>query len=278
MLVCKIVYERAGLITLSVLVKFTTEGSITVSCHRFKEPRGLRNSSEVAVEIVVGDTGCGIESSKLEMIFREFEQVESTIPRPGSTPGLGLGLAVVARIVEQLGGQLRVDSKPGEGSRFSFLIPFELVDENRKAISTTATFQGRSRTSSGSSEIESIVDAISTDHMARPNADRRQSTSSARARITGPQQRPADGKFDVADSRFPIRSLKVDEFVVDKAVEQSQFMTVSPTPVPSRVSPLSASGTATPLRTNDKLRVLVAEVCLNLPSLKVFSSSLTSTG
>lgn len=44
---------------------------------------------EVAVEIAVGDTGCGIEPSKLENIFREFEQVESSMPRSSNLPGLG---------------------------------------------------------------------------------------------------------------------------------------------------------------------------------------------
>lgn len=76
----------------------------------------------------MGDTGCGIPTSKLESIFREFEQVESAQPKTSIAPGLGLGLAVVARSVEQLGGQLRVDSKVDHGSRFSFLIPFTVWD------------------------------------------------------------------------------------------------------------------------------------------------------
>ena len=62
---------------------------MNVLCHRFKEPRGLRNLKEVAVEIVVGDTGCGIESSKLENIFREFERVETALPRQTKSAGLG---------------------------------------------------------------------------------------------------------------------------------------------------------------------------------------------
>jgi signal transduction histidine kinase len=109
-------------------VKYTQRGTITVSCRAFNEPEGLRNSKQVAVEIVVGDTGSGIPASKLESFFREFEQVESAQPKTSTAPGLGLGLAVVARSVEQLGGQLRVDSKVDQGSRFSFLIPFTVWD------------------------------------------------------------------------------------------------------------------------------------------------------
>ena len=105
-------------------MKYTQRGTITVSCRAFNEPEGLRNSKQIAVEIIIGDTGCGIPASKLENIFREFEQVESAQPRTSTAPGLGLGLAVVGRSVEQLGGQLRVDSKVDQGSHFSFLIPF----------------------------------------------------------------------------------------------------------------------------------------------------------
>jgi len=109
-------------------VKYTQRGTITVSCRAFNEPEGLKNSKQIAVEIIVGDTGCGIPSCKLESIFREFEQVELAQPKTSTAPGLGLGLAVVARSVEQLGGQLRVDSKVDQGSRFSFLIPFTVWD------------------------------------------------------------------------------------------------------------------------------------------------------
>ena len=111
-------------------MKYTQRGTITVSCRAFNEPEGLINSKQIAVEIIVSDTGCGIPASKLESIFREFEQVESVQPKTG----LGLGLAVVARSVEQLGGQLRVDSKVDQGSRFSFLIPFTVWDGCRRHV------------------------------------------------------------------------------------------------------------------------------------------------
>ena len=161
------------------LVKFTQDGVITVECRAFEEPEGLRNVGNVAVEIIVSDTGCGISSDKLESIFREFEQVEMIppLPPPPQPKGLGmkslrsvwlstrlriccvgLGLAVVARIVEQLGGQLRVDSKVDEGSRFSFLIPFGTELDGNSSPSSQ-----RSRTRSNSSrgnEIESLVSAL----------------------------------------------------------------------------------------------------------------------
>lgn len=58
-------------------------------CTTFGEPEGLRAPSQTAVEIVVADTGCGIPPDKLEHIFREFEQVESSEPRTSGDSGVG---------------------------------------------------------------------------------------------------------------------------------------------------------------------------------------------
>lgn len=189
--------------------------------------------------------------------------------------GTGLGLAVVARIVEQLGGQLRVDSRINEGSRFSFLIPFELVGDkiqgqitSPEPSSSSVALQTRSqsRTSSGSSEIDSIVEALSHDPMKKK---KRLSQPPASMPPRQPQHPPKDGVFEVTDSRFPIRSLKVDEFDVDKAVESAQINTVAPSPSPE--IPLSSTG-ATRLSTgpspsrvelkDERLRVLIVEVCI----------------
>ncbi|EKM49752.1 uncharacterized protein PHACADRAFT_106758 [Phanerochaete carnosa HHB-10118-sp] len=140
-------------------LKYTREGAVTVECRAFDEPDGLRNSDNVAVEVIVSDTGCGMSPDKLESIFREFEQVET----PASTPppqskGLGLGLAVVARIVEQLGGQLRVDSRANEGSRFSLLIPFSTaLQQDIDASSQRSSTQSRG---SRGTEIQSLVNAL----------------------------------------------------------------------------------------------------------------------
>lgn len=74
----------------------------------------------------------GIPESKLERIFRAFEQVETGESAPGDEPikpsgqSIGLGLAVVGRVVHNLGGQLRVDSKVNQGSKFTIILPFTL--------------------------------------------------------------------------------------------------------------------------------------------------------
>ena len=61
-------------------------------CSTFGEPEGLRDRQHTAVEIVVTDTGRGIQPDKLEHIFREFEQVESSDQRLAGEAGVGKAL------------------------------------------------------------------------------------------------------------------------------------------------------------------------------------------
>ncbi|HWQ54672.1 MAG TPA: ATP-binding protein [Bryobacteraceae bacterium] len=94
---------------LSNAVKFTPEGgSVEVD-----------SSCEGAViRFSVADTGVGIAPEEHEAIFDEFHQVG-----PGRKEGTGLGLAITRRLVELHGGQIRVESEPGRGSRFLFTLP-----------------------------------------------------------------------------------------------------------------------------------------------------------
>ncbi|HYG70521.1 MAG TPA: ATP-binding protein, partial [Anaeromyxobacteraceae bacterium] len=83
-------------------------------------PRGGRIAVEGrvvgdAVEVVVGDEGPGIPDAHLARIFEPFFTTKAT--------GTGLGLAVVRRIVEGHGGDVRVESRPGEGTRVRMRFP-----------------------------------------------------------------------------------------------------------------------------------------------------------
>ncbi|KAJ3773797.1 hypothetical protein FB446DRAFT_511679 [Lentinula raphanica] len=194
-------------------LKYTMKGKIAVRCIPFGEPEGLRGPSSTAMEIVVADTGCGIPPVKLESIFREIEQVESSEPKTSAEPGVGLGLAVVARIVEQLGGQLRVESKVGEGSQFSFLLPLSLsVPE----ISDSVSSRSRSNSSMGSShakaitEIDSIVEALGQSHVSVDGSQRDSPTRSIEESHSS-SRKLLPGVFPVSDSQYPVRPIKVTE-------------------------------------------------------------------
>ena len=75
-------------------------------------------------EICVADTGVGIPVEEQALIFDAFHQAGSTTK--GVREGTGLGLAITRRLVEQHGGRIRVESKVGKGSRFTFTLPLEL--------------------------------------------------------------------------------------------------------------------------------------------------------
>ena len=72
------------------------------------------------VEIFVVDSGCGIPPHEIGMVFDQFYLGESV---PVEARGAGLGLAIARSLVELHGGKIRVDSTPGQGSRFSFTVP-----------------------------------------------------------------------------------------------------------------------------------------------------------
>ena len=79
--------------------------------------------SGTTFEIAVTDTGPGIPADEQQKIFEEFHQVDSSSTRKKG--GTGLGLAISKRIVELHGGRIWVESEPGLGSSFRFVIPIQ---------------------------------------------------------------------------------------------------------------------------------------------------------
>lgn len=73
------------------------------------------------LEISVWDTGVGIAGEEFERIFQPFYQIEESLTREHE--GLGLGLAIAKGMIERCGGQIRVESTPAKGSRFTLTIP-----------------------------------------------------------------------------------------------------------------------------------------------------------
>jgi len=102
---------------LSNAVKFTHKGKIVVSVKLLRE-----NEENASLEFAVSDTGIGIAANKINSIFNLFEQAELNIAN--SYGGTGLGLTIIKQLIEAQGGSIRVKSKLGEGSTFSFILPF----------------------------------------------------------------------------------------------------------------------------------------------------------
>lgn len=99
-------------------VKFTHDGEIFVKVQQVSE-----TDDTSFLEFQVSDTGIGISQDKLELIFENFQQADSSKTRKYG--GTGLGLSISKKIVEIMGGQINVSSEEGKGSTFTFTIPFK---------------------------------------------------------------------------------------------------------------------------------------------------------
>ena len=109
----------AGLIDNAI--KFTGDGFIKVQASFFS----LEDNCLV-LNCTVSDSGCGIPVERIHDIFNSFEQLDTGDSR--SYGGTGMGLSLVQRLVELMGGHVKVETDIGKGSQFRFELPFELAN------------------------------------------------------------------------------------------------------------------------------------------------------
>ena len=124
-------------------VQHTTQGSIRIDSWLIEA-----TEKHVSIEISVQDTGPGMSAKRVDILFRDLEQVEAqpagildetkatgskaVEPVNAEKRVLGLGLAFVARVVRNMNGQLRLKSEEGKGSRFVIQLGFDLPDQERQ--------------------------------------------------------------------------------------------------------------------------------------------------
>jgi len=108
---------------LSNAIKFTKEGFVSISVQHDSSTKDFQN-----IIIIVEDSGIGIGEAKLEKIFEGFHQEDDSIVRKYG--GTGLGLMITKEIVDQMKGEIIVDSKKGEGSKFTILLSFKKSNQN----------------------------------------------------------------------------------------------------------------------------------------------------
>ncbi len=92
-------------------IKFTETGGVTV----------IATSEDDGLTIQVRDTGIGIPAAKIGELFQKFRQVDESITRRFG--GTGLGLSICRELAQAMGGDVRVESRDGEGSTFTFVAP-----------------------------------------------------------------------------------------------------------------------------------------------------------
>jgi signal transduction histidine kinase len=108
---------------ISNAIKFTLNGSITIDVLLNK-----MLEDQVEVYFSVTDNGIGIERSKQQLIFERFTQANAEITREFG--GSGLGLAITKKLLNLQNSDIHVESEPGKGSKFSFLLRFKKADRD----------------------------------------------------------------------------------------------------------------------------------------------------
>jgi signal transduction histidine kinase len=134
--------QRVGQVLANLVrnaVRHTPEGGLVAV-------RTCRRDDRYAL-ITVDDTGQGIPPEELEHVFERFYRIDRS--RERSSGGAGLGLAIVRELVTMMGGEVSAESVVGEGSRFSFTLPFDrelAVDVDAQPLpSRTQSAAGRVR-------------------------------------------------------------------------------------------------------------------------------------
>ena len=104
-------------------VKFTPRGEVAVHVRQLKADDG---EGRAVLEFRVTDTGIGIPAERVGALFAPFSQVDASTTRKYG--GSGLGLAICKRLVELMGGEIGVESRPGRGSTFWFTVAAPLTE------------------------------------------------------------------------------------------------------------------------------------------------------
>ncbi|PKF76415.1 hybrid sensor histidine kinase/response regulator [Vibrio sp. vnigr-6D03] len=103
-------------------VKFTDSGEITLSVELLEQI-----GDRIELEFTVADTGIGMTPEQSSRLFTAFTQADGSTTRKYG--GTGLGLSICRRLIELMGGNIRVDSEPDVGSSFVFNVWFDLADQ-----------------------------------------------------------------------------------------------------------------------------------------------------
>jgi len=113
-------------------IKFTDRGKVMV-----RGQLHATRSEQIMLRFDVRDTGIGIPPDKLDRVFEVFSQGDSSTTRRFG--GSGLGLAIARQLVVLMGGEIRVESQPGQGSRFWFTVRLGRVEGSREQLSAPPT-------------------------------------------------------------------------------------------------------------------------------------------
>ena len=103
-------------------VKYTNEGSVSLDVHS-----KWKTEKQIQIEIVATDTGIGMKEKDVKTIFDKFSQFDTKTNR--NVEGTGLGMAIVKGLVDQMDGDILVESEYGKGTKITISLTQEIIDE-----------------------------------------------------------------------------------------------------------------------------------------------------
>jgi len=108
-------------------VKFTHRGYVLIDINSRESLSGKE-----CLYFIIPDTGIGIPSDKLDVIFEKFSQADSSITRMYG--GTGLGLSICKQLVEMMGGSIEISSEAGKGTTAAFWVELPAAEERRESV------------------------------------------------------------------------------------------------------------------------------------------------
>ncbi len=203
-------------------LKFTAKGQVTIHISRPENNTG-------AIEFAVRDTGIGIHRDKLATVFESFTQADQSTTRKYG--GTGLGLPICRNLVERMGGTIRVDSEPGEGTTFSFSLPVEAA--GGAARESTARGRPVLLALPVSATFEVLRDALeqmgASVMLARPDGIEAQAEAECDLMITSPETVEKLGPAPKGTQRLVVTQL--GDFSTDALIRDGRVHDVLPMPL-----------------------------------------------
>jgi signal transduction histidine kinase/ActR/RegA family two-component response regulator/HPt (histidine-containing phosphotransfer) domain-containing protein len=132
-------------------VKFTDQGKVIMAIRVLE-----RHESRITLEFSVQDTGIGLSREQSERLFQPFTQADRGTTRQYG--GTGLGLSISKQLVHMMGGEIRVESEPGQGSTFLFTANFSVQPEKSPSPPIMETFGREVAKQPGTARIESTLE------------------------------------------------------------------------------------------------------------------------
>ncbi|MCI5125342.1 MAG: response regulator, partial [Candidatus Electrothrix sp. AR5] len=117
-------------------VKFTSRGRVDIKVEPVELGEGTagkdNKDTTLLLHFSVTDTGIGMDDEQMSRLFQSFTQADSSITRKYG--GSGLGLVISQRLVEKMGGEILIESEPGKGSCFYFMLEFQVGDQGMTRV------------------------------------------------------------------------------------------------------------------------------------------------